>query len=142
MPVNVSSSSSCPGDVIIILQLMLQHLMVLQIIPLKPVFLALIHRYATMKSMQSLSTNQRLTADNFNAEDPQLAKNRLVPFSHMKLSKMANGNPKLELIDTEAISSAVWTQTDYDNPSYTWLLRYWGNRESQCEGFLTTPLLV
>jgi len=108
----------------------------------KPVFLALIHRYETVKSMQSLTTNQRLTADNYNVEDPQLAKHRLVPFSHMKLSKMANGNPKLELIDTEAISSAVWTQTDYDNPSYTWFLRYWGNRESQCEGFLTTPLLV
>jgi len=107
----------------------------------KPVFLALVHRYETVKSIQSLTTNQKLYADNFNVEDPQLAKHSLVPFSHMKLSKTANGNPKLELIDTETISSAVWTQTDYDNPSYTWFLRYWSNRESQCEGLLTTPLL-
>ena len=89
-----------------------------------------------------MATNQRLQADNFNVEDAQLAKHGLVPFSHMKLSKMGNGNPKLELIDTETISSAVWTQTDYDNPNYTWLLRYWSNRESQCESLLTTPLVV
>ena len=35
----------------------------------KPVFLALIHRYETVKIMQSLATNQRLQADNFNVED-------------------------------------------------------------------------
>ena len=55
----------------------------------KPVFLALVHRYETVKSIQSLTTNQKLYADNFNVEDPQLAKHSLVPFSHMKLSKTA-----------------------------------------------------
>ena len=86
---------------------------------------AIIHPYKT------------LTGNVYNVEDPvrAMCDNESMPFSYMKLPMFRNG-PELDIIDTDYISSAVWTQKDFDRDDAYWLLRYWYNRDKQIEKLL------
>lgn len=46
-----------------------------------------------------------------------------IPLPVMKLAYKSSSTPFLYLVETESISSAVWTQKDFDDPDLYWLIR-------------------
>ena len=60
--------------------------------------------------------------DSFNVYHPRsLAKT--VPFPLIKLAFKADKSAYFDLIDTEALSSPVWSQADFRHPEWRWLLK-------------------
>ena len=87
--------------------------------------MAFVHRFRNIKELQY----GRINEEDYDVEHTKLSPcNAHIPFSCMKLSFKNNGRrkiPDVSLIDSESISSGVWTHQDYDHPGNFWFLRSW-----------------
>jgi hypothetical protein len=81
------------------------------------VMLALVHKYR--------SVNGGVNRGNvcFDIESPR-ARHKQLFFPHMRLNTTADGGADVELIDSECISSGIWAEQDWDEPTATWFIRH------------------
>lgn len=83
--------------------------------------LALVHKFVCVRSDSC-----------FDVESLVHARHRLIALSHMKFAfkrTAAHGalTPVVDLVPTEALSSAVWTNEDFDFPGHHWFIRTCNN---------------
>ena len=90
--------------------------------------MALVHRF---QNVAALRRNQK-KEDIYDAENESLSPcfGSHIPYSYMKLGYKGR-NPDISLIDSECISSGVWTHEDFDHPGNFWFLRSWFQSKKQ-----------
>jgi len=103
--------------------------------------LAYAHQFCNVRTQQNKRRRQERAMDHnatYNVEHPTFspADAKCAPLSYMKLAWKSAERPTTVLIDTECISSGVWTQEDYDHAGNFWFIRSWHNIQGQAEGLL------